>query len=441
MKLSLIHKLAISGTLALVLTMLLGVAFAPVSYTWYWSKDVHFGLSTYGTQITFNNNIHLGSFTFANGTAIEFSDVYMGNGNVADLSLSTQTSNVTVASLSDTQLGYTVTGAGVQTINLEDKQPRTVILDGSQTIIGIGYTYSGGYITVSGATSTASILFEGGSVYIPASRGEYTTETWYFRSDTWTVNDELGYKLHTTQSNNTTYVESTSASLQELTVGIKIYRVNTDGDVIPVTDTVVAEATQSGLTAGTMLNTTYALSGDVESLTLDDAIQVVLYEQIGTGTQTAKATFITRNLQTDEMNTNTWTLNYYVSITEDAGTYYYRFHYGDSSTDSKIVNVQYVTLDPWGKSLYYIGKSDLINFIFNPYSYYLGQELAFGIIALGFIIPAYNRYRDIRPVAILCLLFGGTGGLLTAMIPAVAMKVSFLFLALGVAIILYKLIR
>ena len=443
MKLKRIHKIALAGTIALVLTMMLGSALAPVSYTWYWSKDVHFGLTGYNTQIGFANNIHLGGFTFVNGTAITFDDVYMGEGNVAELTLGTQTANITVDKLSDTNLNYEVTGSGTQEINLGDKRPTRVVLDGSYVMEGLGYTYSAGVVTISNALSTANLTFSATTtdIYIPAGRGTYATETWYFRSDTWTVNTELGYKLHTEQSESTTYVESTSASLQDLTIGIKVYRVNTDGDVIPVTDEIVAEATQSGLTAGTMLNTTYTLSGDVASLTMDDAIQVVLYEQLGTGSQEAKATYITRNLQTDEMNTNTWTLNYYVSISEDAGTYYYRFHYGDSSTDSKIVNVQYVTLDPWGKSLYYLGKSDLFNFIFNPYSYYLGQELAFGIIAMGFIIPAYNRYRDIRPCAILCLLFGGTGGLLTVMIPAVAMKISFLFLALGVAIILYKLIR
>ena len=444
MKPNFIHKLMFSGVIALATMMMIGSVFAPVSYTWYWSNDVHFGLSSYGTHIGFSNNIHLGSFVFDSGTAIDFSDVYMGDGNVAEISLSSQTTNMTVTTLSDTQLDYTVNGIGTQQINLGDKEPTYVKLDGVTVIEGIGYTYSGGTVTVNNALSSASIKFGATTdtdIYIPASRGSYTTEAWYFRSDTWTVNTELGYKLHTTQSSSTSYVESTSSSLEDFTVGIKVYRVNEAGDVIPITDTVVAEATQSGATAGTMLNTTYTLSGDTQSLTFDDAIQVEVYHQVGAGSQTAKATYITRNLMTNELNTNTWTLYYYVTVTESAGTYYYRFHYGDASTDSKIVNIQYVTLDPWGRSLYYLDQADLFGFIFNPYSYHLGQEIAFGLVAMLIIIPAYNRYRDIRPVLVLCLLFGGIGGFMTVLIPDIALKISFLFLAIGLGIALYKLLR
>ena len=443
MKMKFVHKVLFAGVLALMVTMMVGSTLAPVSYTWYWDSDVQFGLTSYNTKIAFDENIYLGGFTFDNGTAIAFSDIYMGDENVEDLSLGSQTSNVTVTTLSDTRLIYSVTGAGTQSINLEDKEPTSVSINGSPTIEGIGYTYTGGVVTVTGATSTADLKFSAvsdPSIYIPPSRGSYTTEAWYFRSDTWTVNTDLGYKLHTTQTSNTTYTESTSGSLQDFTVGIKVYSVNTDGDVIPVTDTIVAEATQSGATAGTLLNTTYTLSGDTD-LDFDDAIQVVLYHQVGSGSQTAEAEFITRSLETNELNTNTWTVYYYVTITENAGTYYYRFHYGDSSTDSKITNIQYVTLDPWGKSLYYLDKADLFNFLFNPYAYHIGQELAFGFLAMVIIIPAYNRYRDIRPVMVLCLLLGGVGGFMTILIPAVAMRISFLFLAIGLGIVLYKLLR
>ena len=444
-KTKLIHKIALSGTIAMFLMCFLGSAIAPVSYTWYWSSDVRFGLSGYGTSIGFTNNIHLSSFTFNNGTSITYSNIYMGDGNVAEIILSTQTSNMTIGTISDTKLDYEVTGLGTQVINLGDKQPTHVKLDGVTVMQGIGYTYSGGEITVANALSTANISFTATEtdIFIPTSRGEWTTEDWYFRSDTWTVNTELGYKLYTTQSEATTYTQSTSTSLEDFTVSLKVYRVSTDGDVIPITDDIIAEATQSSLTAGTMLNTTYTLSETTDNLDLkyDDAIQVVFYHQLGTDDPTAKAEFITTNIKSDKLNSNTWSIYYYVTVTEDAGTYYYRFYYGDASTNSRIANIQYETLDPWGTGLYHLGQGDLISFILNPYSYYIGQELAFGIFAMILIIPAYNRYKDIRPVAVLCLLFAGTGGFLTIFIPAIALKISFLFLAVGVAIMLYKLIR
>lgn len=435
------QKILITGIISLALIMAISSTIAVINYTWYWSSDVNFGLTTYNTKIMFSNNIHLGSFTFDSGTAITFSDIYMGDENVDEISLSTQTADMTVTKITDNQLNYTVSSSGTQSINLDDREPSHVTIDGVSVIEGIGYTYSGGDVTVTNALSSVKILFNPPeTIFIPTSRGEYTTETWYFRSDTWTVNDELSYKLHTSQSDTTTYVESTSGSLQDFTVGIKIYRVHTNGDITPISDSVVANVSQSGLTAGTLLNTTYTLSGNTE-LEFDDAIQVVLYHQVGSEAATAKAEHITRSLKTNELNTNTWTIHYYVTVTEDAGTYYYRFHYGDSTTDSKITNIQYVTLDPWGTSLYYLGNSDLISFLINPYSYYIGQELFFGLIAMIIIIPAYNRYRDIRPVMVLCLLLGGVGGVITALIPSMAFKISFLFLAIGLAIALYKLLR
>lgn len=276
--------------------------------------------------------------------------------------------------------------------------------------------------------------------FIPDDSYDYTTETWYFRSGTWTVNDQLGYQISTTQSSNATYVQSTDASQEDFTVGMWVQLVDSDGTISNVTTGVVGTATQASLTNGTLLNTTYALSSE-QSLDVGDAIQIKIYHKIGSGSYTAKATFITDALDTNEIDNTTWSISYYVTVTEDAGTYYYRFYFGDSSKNSKIVNIQYSDLTAWERGQYYLSETDLIGFILTPYTFYVGQEIAFGIIFLIVMIPAYNRYRDIRPVILLFLLFGGVGGFLTLVIPAVGIQLSYFFMVIGVALMLYKLLR
>lgn len=276
-------------------------------------------------------------------------------------------------------------------------------------------------------------------IYIPVSRQGYSTMTLYMRSDTWTVHEELGYKLWTTNTLFDDNVESTSDTLEDFYVSLRLWRVDESGQTLLTTD--IANVTQSGLTAGTLLNTTYTLPNELD-LGYSDALQVdLLFSWESGGGTVTKATFITDILNSNKINNNTWTVYYYIAVTNDSGTYSYTFYYGDSSHESKIVNIQFGILDPWGKGLMQLGEGDFIGFIINPYSYHLTQELFFGIFAMLIIVPAYNRYRDIRPVMVLSLLFGGVGGFLTLLVPAIALRISFLFLAIGLGIVLYKLLR
>lgn len=438
------RELILLTVIVITTISLFTTAQALITYSWTWDKDVHFGLTSYDTEIGFDEDVLLNSFSFNSGTSLTFYNVYMGTDNVEEITLSTQTANMTITDLTSDSIDYSVSGSGTQTICLENRYPLTVRLNGVAVVAGMGYTYTSGTVTITGATSSASITFREevpDNLFVPAEGTlEYTENTWYFRSDTWTVNTELGYQLRDTQSSTATYVESTSASLQNFTVGIELLKVDEDGNAETVTDYVVAKATQSGLTSGTMKTGTYTLSED-EPLDFNDAIQIKIYHQLGSGSETAKATYITDQLETNQLADTLWTVSYYVTVTEDAGTYYYRFYFGNSTATSNISNVQLADLDAWERGRNYLGDTDLIGFILNPYTSQIGQELAFGILFMIMMIPAYNRYRDIRPVIILFLLFGGVGGFFTAIIPSVGIQLSYVFLIIGIALMLYKLLR
>jgi len=155
-------RFCLAGTLAFALTLLfcqIGIIYSETSYTWIWGSDVHFGLSSYNTQIAFDDDIYLGGFTFMDGNSISYSNILLDDA-VSSIVLGTETSNMTVTYLSPSQISYSVTGAGSQLVDV-NKQPYAVVLDGSPTIEGIGYTYDSGTgeITVTEATETATMTF------------------------------------------------------------------------------------------------------------------------------------------------------------------------------------------------------------------------------------------------------------------------------------------
>ena len=164
-----LRKFLFSGIVALLVISFFGSAFCIVTYTFIWNTDAKFGLSSYSTTISFDDVIYLGNVMFVDGTQISFTNILLDNNNVGSLKFSTQTSNVTVTSLSDTQMVYNVTGSGTQTIYLENKNPQSIIVDGELAVNGIDYTVSSGTTTITSATSSVILNYQ--IQYIPVSRG------------------------------------------------------------------------------------------------------------------------------------------------------------------------------------------------------------------------------------------------------------------------------
>ena len=155
-----LRKFLFSGVIALLSVSFFGSALCIVNYTFLWNNDVKFSLSSYGTTIGFDDAVYLEKATFDNGIRIVFTNVLLDNNNVESLKFSTQTSNVTVTTLSDTKLVYSVTGSGTQAVYLDNKNPQSVIVDGSLATNGIDYSVSGGTTTITTATSYVKLNYQ-----------------------------------------------------------------------------------------------------------------------------------------------------------------------------------------------------------------------------------------------------------------------------------------
>lgn len=84
----------------------------------------------------------------------------------------------------------------------------------------------------------------------------------------------------------------------------------------------------------------------------------------------------------------------------------------------------------------YLLKGDLIGFINAVYTSLIG-ELWFAIPLMIIFIPLYIKTRSIAYCALLWMLLGG---ILIGLLPAQAATVGSIFVILGVAIILFKLV-
>lgn len=158
------RKLLVSFIVAFAVLSFAGLVFSQITYSFFWHKEVPFNLSTYNTYVKFDEDIYIGSFIFYQGTRLDFTNIFFDVDNVASFDVGTNGCNMTVEELSTVLLEYSVTGAGNQTVNLMNKSPTSVIIDGSTGFNGVDYTLSGRTITVLSATSSVVISYSSARV-------------------------------------------------------------------------------------------------------------------------------------------------------------------------------------------------------------------------------------------------------------------------------------
>lgn len=277
--------------------------------------------------------------------------------------------------------------------------------------------------------------------YIPDTRyDDATILTLWGRSDTWTKYDEYACKLYTdTIGSTSTYTEITSENLHNFTVSLRLYRVDNDGKEEIATEIAGVTKTSTGIE---LIDTTYETENILWNI--NDALMIEVLFSLDNSDPVIKGKFITDSIKTDLILSANWTVYYSLNITNLGDSYSYACIWGTQTIDPasmfRIGNFAYANLDPWGLGFYELGAGNFFNFIMNPFTFYLG-DLFYGLLLMGFLIPAYNRYRSLQPVMILCFIFGGVGGVMTALIPQVAIPISFVFIVIGATIALYKLVR
>ena len=154
-----IQRIAIAGFVSFVIVLMFGSAIAAINYSWIWTSNVRFGLTSYGTSVGFDSNVYLESFVFDSGTSVDFVNVKMDSTNVAAITFSTQTANLTATQLDDSYVKYSVDGAGNQTIVYGTKVPASVYVDGVLRLAGTVWSQAGYTTTVTGAENTVILSY------------------------------------------------------------------------------------------------------------------------------------------------------------------------------------------------------------------------------------------------------------------------------------------
>lgn len=267
-----------------------------------------------------------------------------------------------------------------------------------------------------------------------------STHRFWFRGDTKTVNGVLGYLVADNQSSIVKNVYIYQPGIYTYTyVAVRVWLLQPANVTVELTDATYNINVTQWLELGQLKNVTW--TSPLRSLVPgSDALQFNIYLKVGNGTWKHKATFVTEHLETDQIINSTWTFRLYIEKQILAGVTYCYFRWGGSSYQSRIDNVQLAKLNPWETMQYHLINADFISFLITPWTYFIGN-LFYGFALLFIGVTTYNRYDDVRPVIVLFWIFGGTGGVVTMLIPAVGLNLSWFLLAFALACTLYLLFR
>ena len=263
--------------------------------------------------------------------------------------------------------------------------------------------------------------------------------TFYFRSDTATVNNVSGYSLGTVESSQALNVSLTDITGNvQVSIGFRVYLLHQDGSLSEVTGGspvgVVSLATdQAGYFNGTWLC-------PYTSLTLGfDALQINVYMSAGNNPWILEGQWITARLLNMALLNSSWYFNIYLSkVTSNVtvGT----FQFGSSTVQSCIYGIQFSQADVFNMMLYMLESGNFFSFILFPFTYLVGN-LFYGLVLLLFTVPVYVKYRDLDIILLMLVLFGGAGGFFTLLIPAAGLYIGFVIMGLAFGTLLYRVFR
>jgi hypothetical protein len=258
--------------------------------------------------------------------------------------------------------------------------------------------------------------------------------TWYFRSDTWTVHSILGYKLQTVNTATPAFDARVDAATKNVSYGVRVWALDLFGNQYELTSgTPVAVATKT--TEGSEMMLAYWTCPAYSSMI--DSIKVNLYQQFNDEGWSLRRIYVTGSDLLIRLPSASWTFHYYVNRT--VGSTYSTFGFGSYTTYSSRIDLQYYKANPWDLALARLWQRNFVGFLFAPWTYWFG-DLFWSIILFGCIVMAWMRTGSFKPVLALLWIIGGSGSILWALIPATALHIAVLMLALAMAITLFRLI-
>ena len=276
----------------------------------------------------------------------------------------------------------------------------------------------------------AFFLFSVGAVYAS------TDITWYFRADTHTVNGILGYRLNEAPSTSYAYDSVSIGAASTTSYGVRVWIVDSNGNLEELTSGEPVAIVSRSYNSEGLQSATWTCPGYNNII---DAIMIKVYQRFGTEEWTLRATFITENNTLIKLPEATWTFTYYTGRQYIDATYSTLYWGGNYQTK---VELQYSEPTPYELMMWKLWKGDILGFLMLPYSWFLGFTAYSIVFLLPLGIVLYNRLEDATATLIALLLIGGfTGGLIGALVPASGLTLCWILFVLGIAALLYRLIR
>ncbi|MBZ5529673.1 MAG: hypothetical protein LAN71_17465 [Acidobacteriia bacterium] len=288
--------------------------------------------------------------------------------------------------------------------------------------------------TISGDTSLA-IVYSGSGVP-PSFEFLYPhdaiLQTLYFRSDTWTILDQLGYKLQTVNTNTPASDSRYDADTKDVTYGFRVYYIdylNNTGELTvsePEALMVKTTNTSSMMTAYWNCPATTALVS---------AIEIRVYQKFNDEEWSLRVILISKSDLLWKLPAATWTFNLFMSRVE--GSTNSTMWFG-SSTYASSVALQYFRADPWEAAMARLYQLDLFGFMMMPWMYWL-PDLFYGLVMLFIVVTSIIYHNTVKVILAEFWIFGGAGSILWAMIPPLGLHLAVIFLAVAMGWSLMRL--
>lgn len=305
----------------------------------------------------------------------------------------------------------------------------TTTYTGTSTITQL--TTSSSVTSTVTSTSTSSQTYTMSTSQTSYILGE-NLEDYYFRSDARETNGVHGYSLETENSDlhNSFLVFHEGNSV---TYAFDVYLTRYPNFTFPIGEK-IAEITVSGITEG--YESAMWTAPQTGLIVGYDGLMVVAYAKVGSGAYTAKAVYVTPLLVSSQLESSTWTFKIYVDYDVVTSTVFF----GSSTYASGIQDVS--LREPTENELqsFRWAQGDLLSMIFGAYTDEIGSA-AYLLILLIPTATLYLRHRNTNVVVFMFILFGGPGGLVWFLVPMWAAIIVDLFLVLGYAVLLFKVIR
>lgn len=257
----------------------------------------------------------------------------------------------------------------------------------------------------------------------------------YFRSDTQTSYNMFGYRLweNMGQTNTTSYMFNPVSGLV-CQYGVRVWtrgRLNTTYELTGGSPDAIVTRISDGEGIQSANFTMAGYNG------LVDCLVVKVYGRVGLIDWALRATFVTKTKWFVRLPASEWTFSYYTK--RETSSTNNTFMWGSPSVPS-MVSLTVAAATAFDVMTYNLGSQNFIGFLTAPWTFYLG-DLFYAILILFLSGTVWLRFDKFEPVLFIWVLFGGAGGVLTLLLPAIALNICWVFLALGLSIIFIRLIR